>query len=124
MRKKFNRKPPWYLLYGGGTNIEKLAEKLKHRYLYEVIYRKQSNILHASDVMTGNIAASENGKGSFFQIRLGLNVIEVATFAINISLTSYQTLIDFVVPQRKVEFSLRYDKEIKDSFDKIRNTKI
>ena len=40
MRKKFNRKPPWYLLDGGAANIEKLAKKLKYRYLFEVIYRK------------------------------------------------------------------------------------
>jgi len=123
-KKKYNKKPPWYLLYNGAESIEKLAEILNYRYLYEVAYRRWSSTVHASDVITGKVAKSDQGKGSFYQIRLGVDVSQVATFTINIVLTSYRTLINFIVPEMNENLSNWYRKEIRDSLSRIMKTKI
>ena len=124
VRKKYKRKPPWYLLYGGAENIEKLAGLLNYQYLYEVVYRNWSDFVHASDVITGRIAAGGKGKSAFYQIRMGNDIITIAMFTVNIVLTSYRELISFIVPEMLTNYSHWYISEIKESFLKIRKTKI
>jgi len=99
LKKKYNRKPPWYLLYDGAENIEKLASMFKFQYLYEAVYRNWSDFVHASDVITGRIAAGGEGKSAFYQIRMGNSIIEIAMFSLNIVLSSYRNLIEFIVPE-------------------------
>ena len=123
-KKNNNQKPPWYLLYGGAKNIEKLSDLLKYKFLYEVVYRKWSDSVHASDVITGRISRTNEEKASFYQIRLGTEIIEVTIFAIDILLTSYRALIEFIVPEMISNYNQWYIKEIKLPFDKIRKTKI
>ena len=124
IKKKLNRRPPWYSLYNGASNIAKLADLLKHRYLYEVVYRKWSNSVHASDVISGKIAKAEDGKSSFYSLRSALDVNYVATIAITIFLNTYRTLVNFIVPEMSKNYDNWYEKEIQDAFNKIIKTKI
>ncbi|MCU0413687.1 MAG: DUF5677 domain-containing protein [Ignavibacteriaceae bacterium] len=124
VRKKFNRRPPWYLLYGGAENIERLSILLNYQYLYEAVYRKWSDFVHASDVITGRIASGEEGKSSFFQIRLGNDIIEVAMFTVNITLSAYRQLIEFIVPEMLSNYSAWYIREIREPFLKISRTRV
>ena len=124
VRKKYNRKPPWYLLYGGAQNIERLAGLLNYQYLYEAVYRNWSDFVHASDVITGRISSGEGGKSAFYQIRMGYDIINIITFTINIILTSYRELVSFIVPEMLSNYNQWYIDEISGAFLKIRKTKI
>jgi hypothetical protein len=124
LRKKYKRKPPWYLLNGGAESIEKLAGLLKYQYLYEAVYRNWSEFAHASDVITGRIAAGGEGKSAFYQIRMGNDIITIALFTVNIILTSYRELISFIVPEMLSNYSRWYESEIKESFLRIRRTTV
>jgi len=124
IKKKKKRKPPWYLLYGGADSIQQLATLLDYSYVYEVLYRSWSHTVHASDIITGKIAQSDDGESSFYQIRFGIDASSVASFAIKIILTSYQTLIDFIVPEMNERYEIWYRKEISNSLNKIVKTKI
>jgi hypothetical protein len=120
MKKQYDRKPPWYLLYNGALNIEDLAKKLKLSYLYEILYRNWSEYAHASDVITGNLA---NDK-SFYSIRNGFDSTSVGSFSISLLVDCYKMLVEFIVPEMIPNFRNWYSREIKSPLEKINNSRI
>lgn len=49
LRKTRRRRPSWYQLFDGPSNLHQLARRFRSEAQYEVLYRKWSSVAHASD---------------------------------------------------------------------------
>lgn len=124
-RRKNNNNPKWYSLFNSNVNsIQELANYLKLQRLYEIIYRGWSNLIHSSDVITGQLVPPQNGKGSFYQIRMGRDTDQVAIYSFLIPSSIYRNMIKYYKPDKEKEFASWYLTEIKPFRDRIQNTRI
>lgn len=124
-RRKKNNNPKWYSLFNSNVNnIQELANYLKLQRLYEIIYRGWSNLIHSSDVITGQLVPPQSGKGFFYQIRMGRDTDQITTYFFLLSASIYRNIIKQYKPEKEKEFSLWYFTEIKPFRDKVQNTKI
>ena len=119
IRKKDNRNPNWYRLFNGPRNIQELASKVNIPFLYEILYRKWSENVHGTDVISGRIVRSENpnlqnGKvnANIIQINLPKDAQEVTTYALILLLMTFIKLRD-----KKIKIR---DKEIMEWYFSIR----
>ena len=114
-RKKDNRTPNWYRLFNGPRNIKELAEKVDIPFLYEILYRKWSENVHGTEIMSGRIVESKNpsleeGKvnADIIQLNLPKDAQEVTTYTLLLLLMTFIKLRDQKIKVRNKEITEWY----------------
>jgi Family of unknown function (DUF5677) len=116
-KPKRNNNPNWYSLYDGPINFERLCEYLNNTILYEFQYRKYSENVHTTNVMTGFVASSKD-TADILQIRNFKDCKEVFYNGINILLDVYREFIKKRLPEKQTEFDNWYLNYVK-MFEKV-----
>ncbi|RFN60124.1 DUF5677 domain-containing protein [Marixanthomonas ophiurae] len=117
--KKRNNNPNWYSLYDGPYNFESLCHHLENTILYEFQYRKYSENVHVTNVMTGFVKSkAELDKADLIQIRDFKDCKEVFYNAVNILLDLYREFIKIRLPEKQIEYDNWYI-EFEIMFEKI-----
>jgi len=116
-KKKRNNNPNWYSLYDGPADFEGLCYYLNNTVLYEFQYRKYSENVHPSNVMSGFVIAGRD-RAQMLQIRNFKDCKEVFYNGVNLLLDVYREFIKKRVPTRQNEFDRWYLGYVK-RFEKI-----
>ena len=61
---KFKRRPHWYQLFGGPSNLRELARRLERHAQYEILYRYYSTAVHGHDMRF--LQVTEHGGSALF----------------------------------------------------------
>ena len=115
IKRVLHRKPEWYHLFGGPSNLRELAKHLNYRARYDFLYRSWSNVAHAGDV-SRFITETKNGKGAVKALR---NVDELASiigFAEWIILSAKVLVLKKFHPGEEKSIRTWYIKEIQKGF--------
>jgi len=106
-----DRKPNWYSMHGGPSNIIELAEAMDSRLEYELLYREWSGLVHGFDIIMNNVEVVDYGKVLASQIRLPTNAYDIICKAIQYGLEIIPPFIKYIVPEKMKEAQEWYDKE-------------
>lgn len=74
------RKPNWYSLYGGPSNLKELAKHLRRGAQYDILYRHWSSITHAGD-LSNFLTQTKGGSPAFHPIRNSKEIRQVSSLA-------------------------------------------
>lgn len=119
LKKSGEGNPKWYRYFNGPKNIEALAKHLKHKTMYEILYRKWSGAVHGSDIYLGRISSTEvEGKIDIVQIRFIKDLQEVVNYSLTLSLKVYRLFISNRIPEKQNEFKTWY-LSIREPFMKV-----
>lgn len=86
------RRPRWYKLYGGPSNIRELAICLDHRVEYDYLYRVWSSVAHCTNLSEYFTVGSPD-RGAFCSIRNPSDIRNLATYAVAFLLRSTRAMI-------------------------------
>jgi hypothetical protein len=100
LKKLTRRKPDWYSMHGGPSNIECLANHLGMALEYEVYYREWSGLVHGFDIIMDNIEVASHDQASLSQIRLPTNAFDVTQKAMNFGLEIIPRFVEYFVPDK------------------------
>jgi hypothetical protein len=89
LKGKKKRQFPWYALFEGPSNIQKLAESAGYHAHYEILYRNLSKSTHGTDIYDGTITTDTNGFAQIYQIRLPFEAETVVGFCTSLSATIF-----------------------------------
>ena len=103
-KQKLKRKPAWYSLFEGPTNLEILADKLGYPAIYEILYRGWSNSVHGADIIQGKISGTVDNRAEIFQIRLPKSAQSVTQQCFNLSIMLYKEYLQKRIPDRVKDF--------------------
>ncbi|MBG7613047.1 hypothetical protein IU405_12390 [Polaribacter sp. BAL334] len=106
--KKIIKNPKWYSLFNGPTDIEQLAKRLNHYTLYEIVYRKLSDNVHATDLIKNKLVQGKNGQTDIIQIRFPKDAQDFTVYTLNILIMTYLNFYEKVLPERNDEFLIWY----------------
>lgn len=119
-KKGDKRTPNWYRLFNGPRNIQELAKKVNIPFLYVILYRKWSESVHGTEILTNRIVKSQNsykkeGKVNvdIIQMNLPIDVQEVASYTLILMLMIFIKLRDKKLQNK--------EKEIMDWYISIKN---
>lgn len=112
LKKSTGRKPDWYSMHGGPSNIECLASHLGLALQYEIYYREWSGLVHGFDIIIDNIEAAGHDQALLSQIRLPTNAFDVTQKAMNFGLEIIPLFVEYFVPEKAQEMKDWYLKEI------------
>jgi hypothetical protein len=129
LKKANSKNPYWYSLYGGPTNIEKLADHLNMQAFYHILYRQWSSSTHGTDIIQGNISRSSTGQTEILQLRLPKEPQALTVIAVSIALKLFRLFIERYALEKSSEYKSWYTKEIQATYllltkDKIIQIKI
>jgi len=116
MKKAGSRSPYWYSLFGGPSNLEKLADHLQYNGLYHVLYRQWSSATHGVDIIRGKIAPGGEGQAAILQPRLPGDAQVLTGIAVTIALKLFRVVIEADAPTRTEDFEAWYLKEIRTDY--------
>lgn len=112
LKKAIGRKPNWYSMHGGPSNLEGLAYHLRVPLEYELQYRDWSGLVHGFDIIMNNIEVIDYDQVLLSQIRLPTDAFEVTKWAMNFGLEIIHCFVGFFVPEKAKETKDWYSKEI------------
>jgi hypothetical protein len=124
VRKAGSKNPYWYSLYGGPSNIEKLADHLNLQAFYHILYRKWSSSTHGTDIIEGNISRSSTGQVEILQLRLPKEPEVLTVLAVSIALKLFRLFIEHYAPEKSSEYTSWYQKEIQAIYLRLTKNKI
>lgn len=109
----YKREPHWYQLFGGPSNLQKLARHLGRPAQYDVLYRQWSTVSHAGD-FSPFIAPAPPGQKAIRGLRDLASTNEVTTFAATFLIDATRLLIDKFHPGET--WGDWYMREVRDSY--------
>jgi hypothetical protein len=115
-KQDFNKNPYWYSLYGGPTNLERLAAYLGCQIFYQFLYRYWSGSTHGTDIIQGKIGFSSSGRPGIVQLRLPKEAQTITQFTITFALRMFKLVISKYNTDKQQEFTEWYKKEIRDFY--------
>lgn len=124
LKKAGMKNPYWYSLYGGPTNIEKLAEHLQLAAMYHILYRQWSSSTHGTDIIQGKISRSSTGQTEILQLRLPTEAQVLTVLAVSIALSIFQLFIRHYSAERSVDYKNWYTMEIRATYMRLTEDKI
>jgi len=124
LKKTNSKNPYWYSLYGGPSNIEKLADHLNMQASYHILYRQWSNSTHGTDIIQGNISRSPSGETSIHQLRLPKEPEVLTVLAVSIALKLFRLFIARYAPHKSTEYKSWYTREIRPTYLRLTRDKI
>lgn len=87
-----SRKPEWYRLFNGPSNLRKLAQLLGEGPTYDVLYRRWSTVVHAGD-LSSYMTLDESGTPVFKGIRYPELLPNSVTLAVHFMVHSTRIMI-------------------------------
>jgi len=116
LRRRGTTNPKWYSLHNGPSSIEKLAERLDRRGMYNILYRQWSKSVHGTDLIRGKISIDDEKRVSVHQIRLPTNAEEVTKYSVSFALLNMRTFTDRFCPNKKAENTQWYKDNIQSQY--------
>ena len=115
IKKADKRNPNWYSLFNGPKSIQQLALKVNIPFLYEILYRKWSENVHGTDIISGRIVKRENpnleaGKvnADIVQINIPKDAQEITSYTLLLILMTIIKLRDKKLKKREQEIKEWY----------------
>jgi len=103
-KKRLGRRPEWYALYGGPTNLRNLAGHLKRRVEYELLYSTWSQTVHAVDLIA-QVRKIDQRRAMMRRLRYPADLVTVADFAMNFLLDGTKRLLEYYRPAEIMQWS-------------------
>ncbi len=91
-KKARGRKPPWYGLYDGPTNVKELAALLKRGASYEILYKEWSECSHSADAIDRILTHNSSGAAAR-SLRDATELNHAINFAIGFAVDAARCLI-------------------------------
>ena len=110
--KKVGRKPGWYSMHRGPSDLEGLALHLGVPLEYELYYREWSGLVHGFDIIMDNIKVIGYNQVLLSQIRLPSNAFDVTQKAMNFGLEIILRFVEYFVPEKVNMAKDWYSKEV------------
>lgn len=109
----YRRRPHWYKLFDGPSDLPALARHLKRRGQYEVLYRYWSRVAHAQDLLSF-IARTAKGEPSIGRLRDPSLIKEVASYAASFILGATRLVLGKFRPGE--DLSKWYKREVRERY--------
>lgn len=122
-RKHSNRRntPEWFSLFGGPSDLRRLAIQHKLGAIYEVLYRQWSESVHATGGMD-NIGPSEDeGMNSVRPLRHPSGLETACLFAANFAIGSAHKLVSVYATDRLQVFAEKFFTHLSERYDRVAN---
>jgi hypothetical protein len=117
------KSPKWYNLYSKIKNIDQLASYLNRQYLYEIMYRFLSEIVHGSDIIQGKLINTTNKKSAIVQLRYVKDAQYITLHAMNFGLLTFQVVTEKRLVKYKKEYAEWY-LTIRKLYQKLANVRL
>lgn len=121
MRKKRNRPPAWYSLFGGPRNLSLLAQHVNWWWAYLVLYRRWSSIAHPTDA-SRFLTKTPERSGGFYSLRNPKELAWVAFLGAAFNLDATRLLIRKFRPGEDV--APWYSREVRDRFFRLQRMRV
>lgn len=105
----------WYQPYGGGGNLEQLANNLGRGEEYQKLYRHWSGISHPSDLWRF-VSATPEGTAAFGRLRAPEPTREIASLASAIFLRAIRQMVDKYCPGERDALRTWYQRKVQPRF--------
>jgi hypothetical protein len=106
----------WFSLRNGPQNIAELAEKLKKKESYLILYKKWSQLTHGTEIFQNKVQKASDGGTYFVQIRLPVDNDIIPSLAISYGLDTMRIMISKYVPAKIPNMNKWYETEIKKDY--------
>ncbi|MGD0569303.1 MAG: DUF5677 domain-containing protein [Candidatus Sulfotelmatobacter sp.] len=113
----------WYSLNGGPRNIGELAAAVGDSGWYEVLFRLYSGEIHATNALSSLHRSHDKG-GAYQPLRYPTDLPMVTMNAVSMTLRTYRSLIDRLIPAERDEYAKWFAKEIKPTYNELAQFKI
>ena len=87
------RKPRWYTLFGGPTNLRMLADHVRRGGQYEILYREWSTTAHAQDFLPF-MARTSKGERAIGRLRDTRDLRQIGSFASSFALDATRQVLN------------------------------
>lgn len=108
----------WYQPYGGGGNLEQLANNLGRSEEYQKLYRYWSGLSHASDLWRF-VSATPEGAAAFRRLREPAPMQEIASLASTILLRAIRQMVEKYCPGERNALRAWYVNEVRSRFQLV-----
>ena len=122
VKKVKKKKPEWFELWNGPTNIQELFRLLRKDAIYEIYYRLWSSTVHQSGALR-NISI-ENGKGGVKYLRDPKEIFGLCQTEVTLILELYTNIIKKLIPEYLIGFSKYYSENIQEGFLRLGRIKV
>lgn len=112
-KSKHKRRPNWYRLFGGPSNLQELARHLNKNAQYEFLYRSWSTISHAHD-LSRFITRTTEGDPAIRGLRDPSQIKDVAIFAASFILNATRLVLGKFRPAEDI--AKWYKREVRERF--------
>lgn len=115
LKKARKRKPNWYSLFGGPSNLRELARHVGRGAQYDILYRYWSRITHAGD-LSRYLTRTSKGSPSFKPLRNTEDIKLVSSIAASLILdATHKVLVKFRSGE-EASYGEWYMKEVRNRF--------
>jgi hypothetical protein len=114
LKRMKGRRPPWYGLYGGPSNLAELAEDVGHLDEYDVLYREWSGPTHACDL--GRQVITRPGTITFRRLRAPEEFNGVLSYAVNFAVRGSRMVLLYYRPGEERAWKEWYNREVRGSY--------
>lgn len=118
-KKRMNRVPQWFSLFGGPSNLRDLAISLRRGAEYEILYRQWSAIAHGHDVSRFIAPRDTAGEASIYSLRNAKELLQIALYAASYMLDATRALILRFRPGEGDSLARWYVSEVRTPFQKL-----
>ena len=122
-QKKGQKKsrPNWYSLFGGPTDLRKLARQVSKEGYYDLLYQDWSSVTHVTD-LSRFLTKTSGGGGGFHPIRYPENVKDYTWLAVSFLVMVTGVMIQKFRPGE--DLSRLYNAEVKERLDYLKSLKV
>ncbi len=113
LKSKRKRKPRWYSLFGGPSNLRDLAIQLNRGAQYELLYRYWSSITHADDI-SRFLTKTKKGQPVFKPLRNPENLGLISVIASSLILHATQHVMGKFRPGESRSLGSWYIREVRN----------
>lgn len=117
IRKKRKSDPPWFSLFGGPPDIQRLAERVGYSALYEFVYRQWSDIIHAGSGF--NNIGQTDGVQVYRPLRHPEGLQAAVSTAAAICLATVNQLINGYAPEEADRFRTLYMDKLRTRYQEL-----
>jgi hypothetical protein len=121
--RRGSQDPHWYALFGGPSDLRKLALQVGKGSSYEILYRHWSDFAHASGAFN-NISKGSVAGVAIKPVRCPEGIEQVCNFAAQISIETVMSVVKAVVSDMWPHFQQRYINDLRPRLGEILTRKI
>jgi hypothetical protein len=123
LKKERKGDPNWYTLFGGPSDMRKLALDIGRGSFYEILYRPWSDFTHAEGVF-GNISQGADDDVLMKPVRSPKGIEQACNFACHFCLETVRSVLLAFAPDEWLRFERRYSAELRARHVEVTNNEI